>query len=282
MGDLEVDTRVSGADGRYTADLSPAWEIWGPCGGYIAAVLLRAAGAHSGLPRPVSLAVHFLGVARFAPIDLHVETLQAGRRSHCVRVAMTQEGRPISHAVVWTTVGPAGPAGIEYDWATRPDRPGPEGLPTIEELAAENRSTFAFWDNIECRPFGWLDEHAWANDRPLPPTLTNWYRFRPTPVFEDPFVEAARVAMLCDLMGWPSVVRALEPGLEEAWMAPNLDVTVTFHQAPEGSPFLLLDAESPVAAGGTIGSCGRVWSEDGRLLATSIQQMLARPVPRPS
>ena len=78
------------------------------------------------------------------------------------------------------------------------------------------------------------------------------------------------------------VVRALEPGVEEAWMAPNLDVTVTFHQPPAGSTFLFLDAESPVATGGTIGSSGRVWSEDGRLLATSIQQMLARPVHRRS
>jgi acyl-CoA thioesterase len=64
------------------------------------------------------------------------------------------------------------------------------------------------------------------------------------------------------------------------WMAPNLDVTVTFHQPPGPSEFLLLDAESPLALGGTIGSTGRVWSDDRRLLATSIQQMLARPVPQ--
>ena len=280
MGDLEVETRVTGDAGHYRAELSAAWEIWGPCGGYVAAVLLRAAAAHSDFPRPVSLTVQFLGVARFAPVDLEVETLQSGRRSQCLRVTMTQEGRSMSHAVVWTTVEADGPAGIDYDWTTPPDRPGPEGLPSMDDLATERRSSFAFWDNLECRPFDWLDPDAWANQRPVPPTLTNWYRFRPTPVFDDPFVEAARVAMLCDLMGWPSVVRALAPGLEESWMAPNLDVTVTFHQPPAGSEFLLLDAESPIATGGTIGASGRVWSEDGRLLATSIQQMLARPVPR--
>ncbi len=94
-------------------------------------MLLRAAGAHSDFPRPASLAVQFLGVARFAPVDLHAETLQAGRRSQCVRVAMTQEGRPISHAVVWTMVDPDGPAGIEYDW-TEPARtsPAPTSLPS--------------------------------------------------------------------------------------------------------------------------------------------------------
>src|SRR4051812_43023883 len=101
MGDLEVDTRLTGGEGRWTAELSSDWAIWGPCGGYIAAVLLRAAGAHSNFPRAATLAVNFLGVARFEPVDLVAETLQAGRRSQAIRVSMTQDGRPISHAVVW-------------------------------------------------------------------------------------------------------------------------------------------------------------------------------------
>jgi Thioesterase-like superfamily len=69
-------------------------------------------------------------------------------------------------------------------------------------------------------------------------------------------VEAARVAMICDLLGWPSVVRALDPGVEEQWIAPNLDLSVTFHQPPGGSEFLLLDAQAPIAAGGTVDGIG--------------------------
>lgn len=283
VGDFEVETRVAGGDGRYTATLDPAWEIWGPCGGYVAAVLLRAAGAESAFPVPVSLAVQFLGVAGFAPVDLAVETLQAGRRSQCLRVAMSQDGRPVSHAVVWTKAEPDGGEGIVYDWTSAPDLAGADDLVDMDTLTADQpgRVTFPFWDNLECRPIGWLSPDDWARRRPLPPVLQNWYRFRPTARFDDPFVEAARVALVCDLMGWPSVVRALEPGVEETWIAPNLDVAVTFHQPPGASEWLLLDAESPVATGGTIGAHGRVWSEDGRLVASSIQQMLARPLPRP-
>ena len=52
MGDLAVDTEVVGGDGHFTAQLSSDWEIWGPNGGYVAAVLLRAAGAHTRFDRP--------------------------------------------------------------------------------------------------------------------------------------------------------------------------------------------------------------------------------------
>jgi acyl-CoA thioesterase-2 len=279
MGDLEVDTRLDGGDGRWTATLRPDWEIWGPCGGYLAAILLRVASAHSPFPRPVSLTIHFLGVARFEPVDLVAETLVTGRRSQSLRISMTQDGRPITHAVVWTAADPDGRPGIEYDWTNRPDVPAAEGLPGMDELRPEDAPPFPFWVNLESRPVDWLGPDRWETERPLAPVLQSWYRFRPTAVFDDPFVEAARVAMICDLLGWPAVVRALEPGMEERFIAPNLDLSVTFHQPPRGSEFLLLDAEAPIATGGTIGGTGRVWSEDGRLLASCTQQLLARPVP---
>ena len=139
MGDLEVDTRLDGGDGHWTAQLDPSWAIWGPCGGYIAAVLLRAVGAHSAFPRPATLSVNFLGVARFEPVDLHAETLQAGKRSQAIRVSMTQDGRPISHAVSWTVAEPDGRDGIAYDWTEPPDVPGPEGLAQRRRAATGGR-----------------------------------------------------------------------------------------------------------------------------------------------
>jgi acyl-CoA thioesterase len=280
MGDLEVDTRLTGGDGRWTAELDESWAIWGPCGGYVAAVLLRAVGAHSSFPRPATLSVNFLGVARFAPVELVAETLQAGKRSQCIRVSMTQDGRPISHAVAWTVAAPDGREGLEYDWTEWPGLPGPDGLDNFEDLRPGEAPFFPFWQNMESRPTNWLSPEEWDLVRPQAPVLQNWYRLRPTPTFDDPFLEAARVAMVLDLMGWPAVVRALQPGQDETWMAPNLDVNVTFHRPPGDSEFLLLDAAAPLAEGGTIGAVGRVWSEDHRLLASSIYQMLARPTPQ--
>ena len=56
MGDFSVDTRVeavAGQPGRHRATLSEEWRVWGPNGGYLAAIALRAAGAEARIPRPV-------------------------------------------------------------------------------------------------------------------------------------------------------------------------------------------------------------------------------------
>jgi acyl-CoA thioesterase len=133
---------------------------------------------------------------------------------------------------------------------------------------------------MESRPTDWHPQEEFDTLRPMAPGIQNWYRLRPTPTFDDAFLEAARVAMVADLMGWPAVVKALEPGQEQAWMAPNLHVTLDFHQPPGASEFLLLDAAAPLAGGGLIGASGRVWSDDRRLLATAVQQLLVRPMPQ--
>ena len=71
MGDIEEQTAVEPVgEGRYTADVHRDWEIWGPCGGYVAAIALRAAGAESPLARPASFFCHYLSVAAFEPVDL--------------------------------------------------------------------------------------------------------------------------------------------------------------------------------------------------------------------
>src|SRR5438093_10241708 len=101
MGDLAVDTAVEGSDGRYRAYLSPAWEVWGPNGGYVAAIALRAAAAAASFRRPASFACHYLSVAEFDAVDLAVTPLRTARRAVSLRVSMTQRGRPILEAFAW-------------------------------------------------------------------------------------------------------------------------------------------------------------------------------------
>ncbi|GAA4106877.1 hypothetical protein GCM10022214_88100 [Actinomadura miaoliensis] len=43
MGDLAADAAVTGENGHYTAELSPEWAAWGPNGGHLTAILVRAA-----------------------------------------------------------------------------------------------------------------------------------------------------------------------------------------------------------------------------------------------
>ena len=123
MGDIGVQTAVEPmGEGRYRAIVSPDWEIWGPCGGYVAAIALRAAGADSGLSRPASFYCHYLSVAAFAPVDLVVTPLRTGRTVTAQRVEMLQEGRPVLDAMVWS-VGEV--EGLEHEDVDAPGVPGP-------------------------------------------------------------------------------------------------------------------------------------------------------------
>src|SRR3546814_9007649 len=109
MADLGVDTAVEPlGDGRYTATPSADWEIWGPMGGYIASFALRAAGASSPHAHPAAFSCHYLGVARFEPIDIRSESRKEGRGATSQRVERSEEHTSelqslmrISYAVFW-------------------------------------------------------------------------------------------------------------------------------------------------------------------------------------
>ena len=76
MGDFIEETGVEVlGDGRYRAVLD-SWMTWGPMGGYVAAVALRAAATK--FSRPAGFVCQYLSVARFEPVELQVETLLGG------------------------------------------------------------------------------------------------------------------------------------------------------------------------------------------------------------
>ena len=273
MGDLASDTAVEGRDGRYRAYLSRDWEIWGPNGGYVAAIALRAAGAATPLRRPATFACHYLSVAEFDAVDLQVTTLRASKRAASLRVSMTQKDRPILEAIVWV-IDEIG--GLEHDVAQMPDVPLPAALKSIEELITpeDGKNPYRFWDNLEARPINWV---PWSQRQPRPPVWREWYRFRPRAVFDDPFADAARSVILIDTMVWPA---ACQPYVHDTpYVAPSIDATVRFHRPAPGSDWLLCDAAAPVAADGLIGGQASVWSVDGRLVASGGAQLLCRPRP---
>lgn len=277
--DLDVATAVSGGGGRYTSTLSPAWDIWGPVGGYVAVILLRSAAAHSQFPRPASITCHFLGVARFEPVELNVVTLRRARAAESVQVTMSQGDRVVATALCWFT---GGDAGLEHDESEMPDVPGPSELVTLDErmaaAAAEPKVRYPFWDNIEERPVRWSDQ--WPPPGPIPASWQVWCRYRPTATFDDPVVDAGRYLMLADFQ-WPAATNPhahLYPDGMPPFVAPTLDLAVQFHRFAPTDPDLLLDARAAVATGGLIGGSAQVWSSDGQLLASGAGQLLCRAV----
>jgi acyl-CoA thioesterase-2 len=274
VGDFERDTAVEGDAGRYTARLSRDWEIWGPNGGYVAAIALRAAGRAAPFSRPATFVAHFLSVGEFDEVGLTVQILRRAKRAASLRVSMTQRERPLLEALVWVIDDLNG---LEHDVAPMPAVPGPEKLKPIEELvAAEDRKSYRFWENLESRPIDWVH---WRERQPGPPEWREWYRFRPRATCEDPFADAARSLLLVDTMVWPACCRAYPAEDGPGYVAPSLDVSVQFHRAAPQSEWLLVEAVAPVATQGLVGGRARVWSTDGQLLASGGSQLLCRPVP---
>ena len=282
MGDLGADTAVEQVgERRWRATLSDDWEIWGPNGGYVAAVCLRAAGAASGLARPATLACHFLAVAEFGEVDLDVEVLRGTRRTAAVRVHVHQGGRPIAEATSWAVAD-----GIDgYAWTDRtppdvapwPDTPTIQERLTPEEL--EQGPPFRFWRNFDERPCEWIPREDFESWPGGPHRARTWMRFVPTPRFDDPWVEACRATILLDTWCWPAATRGLAAADRNRFVAPSLDVTIRFHDLAAATEWLLVDAAAPYAGDGLVGAESAVWSDHGRLVASAGSQLLCRPVP---
>ena len=210
MGDLEVDTRVEAVgDGHYRAKLSPDWQIWGPNGGYVASVALRAAGAATGRARPASIVASFPAVAAFDAVDLDVAILRTARYATAARVSLRQGDRIILEALVWG-VDP-GDMTLEHDVTPAPAVPGPDDVPSRADRVAAlppdqpGPPRLPFFENFDQHPLQWVE--SWPPAGPQEPMTRHWLRYRPTPRFEDPWVDACRMLIPVDTFGWPAASR---------------------------------------------------------------------------
>jgi acyl-CoA thioesterase-2 len=279
MGDLEVDTAVEAVgDGRYRAELSPDWRIWGPNGGYVASVALRAAGAATERARPASIVAQFLGVAAFDVVDVDVEILRTARYATAARASLRQGDRLILEALVWG-VDP-GDMMLEHDVSPAPDVPGPEDVPSRADRVAAlppdepGPPQLPFFENFDQHPLQWRE--SWPPEGPEEPVTRSWLRYRPRARFEDPWVDACRLLVPVDTFGWPAASQA------HAWIDPpqavavTIDLQVGFHR-PAEDEWLLVEAVSPIATAGLATATAKVWNRSGRLVASGGQTMLCRP-----
>ncbi len=285
MGELGTDTEIEVVDaeaGRFRHRLARAWQVWGPNGGYIASVALRAAGRCTPLPRPASLSCMFLGAASYEAktVDIEVVSLRRSSRAEALRVSITQDDRLVLEAHVWAVADAM--AGLEHDVTQMPNVPKPRELKTFEELSPDEEPNH-FWNNFDGKPVAWIPPEKWPPPPPVTPTVQQWMRFRPVAIYpDDPWIDAARAVILLDTYQWPAAHR---PHLhraedEPAFIAPNMDQSVHFHSSAPTSEWLLIEAHGPVAGRGLMAGESRVWSEDGRLVASARSNLMCREVPR--
>lgn len=270
MPSFLTDTQVERVEaGRWRASLSPDWAVWGPNGGYVAAIALRAALGESRLARPASFACHFLAVGEFAPVEVRVASLGGSKRAESLRAEVVQNGKPLLAASVWTV--DEGLSGYEHDFAKAPEVAKPAALRGYQELAGDEYAEwYPIWRSIEGRPLAW-------REAPGEPIWRTWLRFTDTPI-PDAAADALRQLFWLDFPGWNATIAA------HAWpfpyLTPNLDLTVQFHAFAPDVEWILADGAVPLAKEGMVGCTSRLWTEDGRLLATGTSKHLCRPNPR--
>ncbi len=276
MGNFLTDTELTGGNGRYRVMISPDWQVWGPLGGYVAAIALRAIGLETPLRRPASISCQFLAMAAFEEAEVEVTTLRRGKKSHALHVRISQKGNPVLAATGWAI--DEGMSGFVHDHAVMPDVPRPEQLKSYAELADNYAEWYPVWRHaIDAKPTVWRD---WSDGViPGPPIWRTWMRVLEPVSLDDPFLDAARALMWMDLMMWNG---ALQPHVRNgpiSHLAPNLDVSAIFYARSAGDEWLLCDCWAPVAGDGLVGCSGQVWSPSGRLIASGSSCLFCRPNP---
>lgn len=275
MGNFEQDTRVQPIDGGYRADISPDWAIWGPNGGYLSAIALRAAGDAAMIKRPATFHAHYLRAARFEAARLTVDVIHRGVRSESIRVSLLQNEKLVLEGVLRTATLAEGLAYDESsDDLTRSQALDPESLPAIDDSFDPFRDRMTFWKNFDRR----MSHPDYFSERRRSERATSdgWLRYRSEGPFTDPFVDAARSLVILDTCMWPCVYRKYGP---TKFVAPSLDLTVMFHRGSPESAWLRYEMQAPVATGGLIAGQGRIFDVSGRTLASGSSQLMCMPAP---
>lgn len=270
-----MDTEHGGA--RYRGQLDAEWFAWGPFGGYLAALAIRAIGAHARLPWLATFSGLFLNVGEPGEVEIELAVLKPGKRAEALRATVRQGDRTLFEASSWLVDRDL--AGLTHDHARMPELAPPQSLKSYQELADNYDQWFPFWRYVEGRPLQWYE----PDSRPPPdPSWQGWLRLNQPPAPDEPAMRAAVATMWLDLPGWNAAMQA------HPWppthIAPTLDLTVQFRAAlyerPGALDWMLAEGVCPTGAAGLLGAVSQLWAPDGALLAASTTQMMCRPNPQ--
>ena len=269
IDDFELATRLQQLEpGLWQGILREDWGLWGPAGGYVTALALRAAGEATSQARPVSMTCHFVRVGAFQPVDIFVETIKHGRRSELLRVDLKQNEKLIFTAQIWTM--PEVFPGIEHDATRLSALPDPNGLPTWEDLFPD-QPPFDFMSRVDQRPIKTMPR---PGDAARDPELTGFYRFKENPADTNPFVDAARPIILLDTFGWLAQYPAHPEDDPSPWIAPNIDYYYRFFRPTMHADWLHMTVSADLAEGGLMGTNGAIHDASGKLLITGQSQLM--------
>ena len=241
--------------------------------------LMAAARSMAGDDREVhSMHGYFLRTGNPAlPIDYRVDRTRDGRSFSARRVVAEQEGRALFEMLLSFQVSEPG---FAHQRDESVEAPEPESLPTYEECLAEvereNPHLIQDWmrrqGGIEQRPV----DGFFARHEKRDAFQRVWLRSaRRLP--DSPRIHQAVLAYACDMALIDTA--AFPHGLGDGAGAQvfSLDHAMWFHRPFRMDDWLLYALDSPTAGGARGFVRGRVFTRDGELVVTVVQEGLLRP-----
>ena len=248
-------------------------------GGQVAGQALMAAARTTGPDRSVhSLHAYFLrpGDTR-VPIRYEVERTRDGRSFSTRRVVGRQHDRTIFYMSASFQVPEDGLT--HQDPMPRVDPPGdcPELGDVAARLTGRPRGDWdREWAALDVRHAGDSREGGSLHDEAHPAVARVWLR-ADGPLGDDPVVHQAVLAYASDLTLLSAAVVPHGTWIGDPRLQPaSLDHAMWFHRPLRADEWLLYDQVSPSASGGRGFAIGRLFTEDGRLVATAVQEGLIR------
>ncbi|GAB2626726.1 acyl-CoA thioesterase II [Nocardioides ginkgobilobae] len=207
-----------------------------------------------------------------APIVYDVEALRDGRSFATRRVLARQHGRPI---FALTTDFQKPEEGLDHQDVFPDDVPSPEDA--LDPMARRADGEFTEWDAISMRYVG-SSADLLPPDPQRPGRQRFWLRIDGE-LPDDPLVHAAAFAYASDMTiaGAALAPHGYRLGGPDIMVA-SLDHTVWFHEPFRADRWWLYDQHAPRASGGRGLINSRVFTEDGRLVASTAQEALLRKV----
>jgi acyl-CoA thioesterase II len=201
------------------------------------------------------------------PTIYDVDYLRDGRSFLTRRVIAQQHGRPIYAQTVNFQKHEDGLDHAE----PMPAVPPPEECEPAGRRAHDEELDDQ-WDVAEIRPVRELEPDA---ERPARQRV--WLRAS-TPLPDDPFWHTAAFTYFSDmtLTGAALTAHGLSYATGDVFLA-SLDHAVWFHRPFRTDEWWLYDQHSPAATGGRGLVLGKVYSQDGRLVASVAQEAVMRP-----
>jgi acyl-CoA thioesterase-2 len=249
-------------------------------GGQVAGQALVAAGRTVSDDRFVhSLHGYFVRPGDPAePIDFQVENIRDGRSFSVRRSVAVQHGKTIFFMSASFQVVESG---LDHHEPAPLDVPGPDETPTmIDRLSPYPERLAALASAPQAVDVRYLGEPGWVapGTRPAEDRQRVWMRIAGA-LPDDPLIHACALTYASDLTLLDSVLSVHG----EVWgpggvIGASLDHALWFHRPFRADEWFLYDCTSPSASGGRGLASGRMFTQDGRHIASAVQEGLLRRV----